>query len=137
MRTKIKIGEKTYQIEILEIKKDLIKVKVDEKEYFFTQNEFQELIPLEKNNYPGLSNPEEEGVYLVLEKKEIKSPLTGKISGIYIKEGEEVKPGQRVITLIAMKMENEIITESYGRVKEIKVKENQTINIDEVLLVLE
>lgn len=137
MRTKIKIGEKSYNIEISEIKEDLIKVKVDDGEYFFRRNEFQELVPLEKENYPSLSNLEEEGVCLVLEEKEIKSPLTGKVSGVYVREGEKVKPGQRVITLIAMKMENEVIAESCGQVKEIKVKENQSVNASEVLIVLE
>jgi biotin carboxyl carrier protein len=137
MKTKIKIGEKIYQVEISEIKEDLIKVRVDDKNYFFRRNEFQELVPLEKENYPSLSNLEEEGVCLVLEEKEIKSPLAGKISGIYVKEGEKVKPGQRVITLIAMKMENEVIAESYGQVKEIKVRENQSINTGEVLIIFE
>ena len=151
MRTKIKIGEKSYNIEISEIKDyyppttlpakggapDLIKIKVDDEEYFFRRNEFQELVPLEKENYPSLSNLEEEGVCLVLEEKEIKSPLAGKVSGIYVKEGEKVKPGQRVITLIAMKMENEVIAESYGQVKEIKVRENQSINTGEVLIIFE
>ena len=137
MKTKIKIGGKSYNIEISEIKEDLIKIKVDDEEYFFRRNEFQELVPLEKENYPSLSNLEEEGVCLVLEEKEIKSPLTGKVSGIYVKEGEKVKPGQRVITLIAMKMENEVIAESYGQVKEIKVRENQSINTGEVLIIFE
>lgn len=137
MRTKIKTGEKSYNVEISEIKEGLIKIKVDDEEYFFRQNEFQELVLLEKENYPGFSNLEEEKVCLVLEEKEIKSPLTGKISGVYVKEGEKVKPGQRVITLIAMKMENEVIAESCGQVKEVKVKENQSVNTGEVLIVLE
>ena len=36
-----------------------------------------------------------------------------------------------------MKMENEIIAESYGKVKEIKFKEGQQIKKDDIFIILE
>jgi len=63
--------------------------------------------------------------------------LAGIVSSIAVKIGETVKPGGKVATLIAMKMENEIVSEGYGKIKEIKVKENQFVNNGDILIILE
>lgn len=138
MRTKIKIEDKFYEIEVLEIKENLIKVKIDDEDYFFTQNNSQELIFIEKKDLPFLKKKEEKEIlYILPREKEIKSPIAGVISRIYVKDGEEIGVGKTIATLIAMKMENEIISESAGKVKEIKVKENQFVNTGQVLITLE
>jgi len=135
MKTKIKIGDRAYQIETTEIKEDLLKVRVNDKDYFFTKNEFGELVCLEDFQEPSLK--ENDILLENFKEKEIKSPLAGTISALYVKKGEKIKPGQKVATLISMKMENEIISEGYGRVREIKVKENQVVNTGDVLITLE
>jgi len=134
MKTEIKIGDRVYHIEILEIKKDLVKVVVNDKEYFFTKSQLGELSFVEDFKS---SQKETEIISEARIEKEIRSPLAGVISGIAVKKGETIKPGQKVITIIAMKMENEIISESYGKVKEIKVKEDQFVNSGDVLIILE
>ena len=138
METEIKIGDKVYQIEISEIQGGFLKVRINEKDYFFSQNEFGEIAPIEKENLLSLQGLKREEILLEsLGAREIKSPIAGIISSIDVKEGEEVRPGKKVATLMAMKMENEIVSESYGRVKEIKVKTNQSVNVDNVLMVLD
>jgi len=134
MRTSIKIGDKIYQIEILEIGDGSLKVLVNNKEYFFTKNELGELVSVE-DFQPSLK--ESEIISGGRIEKEIKSPLAGVISSITVKKGEEIKPDQKVVTLISMKMENEIISEGYGKIKEVKVKENQFVNSDDILITLE
>ena len=150
MKIRIKIGDKIYQIEILETE-DGLKVSVNNKEYFFTKNELRELVSIEdfqpslKENeiiseeiiFEEKEEKEEEIITKEREEKEIRSPLAGVISSITVKKGEEIKPGQKVVTLIAMKMENEIISERSGKIKEIKVKENQFVNKGDTLIVLE
>ena len=138
MKTEIKIGDKVYQIEISEIKDGFLKVRINENDYFFSQNEFGEIAPIEKENLLSLHGFKKEEVLLEsLGEKEIKSPITGVISSIDVKEGEEVRPGKKVVTLMAMKMENEIVSENYGRVKKIKVKANQSVNVGNVLIILD
>jgi len=138
MRTKIKIGKNTYHIDISEIKENLLKIRVDDEDYFFTEDRFQNLVPIEKKDYSSLKNSLENGAVCgVSEEKEIKAPIAGTLSKIYVREGQEIKPGKVVATLISMKMENEIISETCGKVKEIKVKEGQFINANEVLVTLE
>jgi len=138
MKTKIKIGEKTYQVEISEIKENLIKVRMDDKNYFFTKNNLGELIPVDTRTKDfGVLVEEDEVLWETLAGKEIRSLMAGIISSINVKPGEALKPGQKVATLIAMKMENEIVSEISGIVKEIKIKENQSVDAGEVLIILE
>lgn len=57
----------------------------------------------------------------------IKSPLPGVILNIHKKEGETVKIGERLITLEAMKMENNINADKEGVIKTIKVKVGDSV----------
>ena len=134
MKTKIKIGSKDYQIEASEIKEDLLKVRVDDKDYFFTRNEFGEMVFLE--DFRELSLRENGIILDGFREKAIKSPLAGTISQIFIKKEEKIKPGQKIATLISMKMENEIISEGYGKILEIRIKENQFVNTGDILITL-
>ena len=68
---------------------------------------------------------------------EIKAPLPGIIYDVKVKEGMKVKQGQSLFTLIAMKMENDIVATKDGVVKEIKVKKEDNVNKDEVIAILE
>ena len=69
--------------------------------------------------------------------KEIKSPMTGKIVGVFVKPGNEVKRGQLLVVLEAMKMENQIKSHANGRIREIKVCEGQSVNTGEILITFE
>ena len=66
----------------------------------------------------------------------IKSPLPGTIRGIFVKKGDTVTIGQKVLLLEAMKMENEISSDKAGVVTEIKVAESDTVMEGDVLLVI-
>lgn len=57
----------------------------------------------------------------------IKAPLPGVILDIVVKVGDEVKRGQKVAVLEAMKMENNINATHDGKVLEIKVAKGDSI----------
>jgi len=138
MQTEIKIKDKTYRIDIAEMEEDLLRVKVNNRNYFFTKNKSGELISVDPNLYAAGAVSEENGIiYEALAEKEIKSPIAGVISSVDVKKGSKVKSGQKVATLIAMKMENEIIAETAGIIKEVRVKEKQFVNSGEILITLE
>lgn len=69
--------------------------------------------------------------------KDVKSPMTGKIVGVFVKIGNEVKRGQLLVVLEAMKMENQIKSHANGRIREIKVCEGQSVNMGEILITFE
>ena len=70
------------------------------------------------------------------DKKIIKAPLPGTVVAINVKEGDTVKEGDSLLKLVAMKMENDIIAESDGIIGEVKVKKNDSVNKDDVMVVL-
>ncbi len=57
----------------------------------------------------------------------IVSPLPGAILDICVKVGDEVKVGQKVAVLEAMKMENDINADKAGKVASIKVSKGDTV----------
>ena len=73
----------------------------------------------------------------VVNASSILAPLPGLILKIMVKVGDIVKPGQEVIIMEAMKMENEIQSHIRGTVREIKFKEGDSISEGDVLIVLE
>ena len=67
----------------------------------------------------------------------IKAPLPGVITSIEVNVGDEVKAGDTVLVLEAMKMANNIETEKDGKVTAICVKAGQTVMEDDALVVIE
>ncbi|WP_461864698.1 pyruvate/oxaloacetate carboxyltransferase [Thermococcus sp.] len=67
----------------------------------------------------------------------VTAPMPGKVLKILVSEGEEVKTGQALLTLEAMKMENEIPSPKDGIVKKIHVKENDTVDTGQPLIEIE
>jgi biotin carboxyl carrier protein len=67
----------------------------------------------------------------------IKAPMPGIVVGISVEAGGVVSPGAGVVTLEAMKMENELKSGAGGVVKEVRVEVGQGVAQGEVLVVIE
>lgn len=63
----------------------------------------------------------------------IKSPLPGVIRQVFVFPGNEVSEGMPLMTLEAMKMENEIRAESAGTLEALHVEEGQVVNAGDEL----
>lgn len=68
---------------------------------------------------------------------EVVSPMPGRIVKIHVGVGDEVTEGQGVIVVEAMKMENEFKAPKSGKIKDIKVKEGDSVEGNAVLVVVE
>ena len=66
-----------------------------------------------------------------------RAPMGGTVLEIKVKPGQEVKPGDVVLTYEAMKMENDLATEMKGKVKTILVKPGEVISTGQPLLEFE
>jgi len=66
----------------------------------------------------------------------VTAPMPGKVLRILVREGDEVKVGQGLLVLEAMKMENEIPSPKDGVVKKILVKEGDTVDTGQPLIEL-
>jgi len=69
--------------------------------------------------------------------KIVKSPLPGNIFKINVKPGDSVKKGDVLLVMEAMKMENNVLAEKDGIVKEIKVNVGDAVLQNDVLMELE
>jgi biotin carboxyl carrier protein len=69
--------------------------------------------------------------------KEIKAPMPGLVLDISVLEGQEVKEGDRILILEAMKMENSIMIHTDAIIKGIRVKAGQAVDKGQVLVDLD
>lgn len=68
---------------------------------------------------------------------EMRAPLPGVIVSIPVKEGDEVKAGQPIMIIEAMKMESEIASPIDAKVAKIMVKERSLVQEGDTLMILE
>ncbi len=64
------------------------------------------------------------------------APMPGKIVRVDVTVGQAVKPGDGLLVIEAMKMENELRATAAGTVREIRVQVGQAVNAGDVLVVV-
>lgn len=115
------MGE-SYQVEILRVSNTsegesvLLKIDDEEREVLFSTS----------TSTQGASRVE----------NAIYSPMSGKLSKIFVKNGEEIKKGQVLGVVEAMKMENEILSEMDGEIAEVCVECGSNIQSSTILFLL-
>ncbi|MCB2193764.1 MAG: acetyl-CoA carboxylase biotin carboxyl carrier protein subunit [Deltaproteobacteria bacterium] len=67
---------------------------------------------------------------------EIKAPMGGKVIKVSVNVGDQIGEDDEVAVLEAMKMEMPILSEDDGTVAEVKVEAGQTVEAEQVLVVL-
>ena len=68
---------------------------------------------------------------------DIKAPMPGLILEVNVEEGKEVKEGDYLLVLEAMKMENTITAPRDGVVKSIQIKKGETVEKNQLLIEME
>ena len=66
--------------------------------------------------------------------KPLRAPMPGLVVKVEVGEGDEVTPGQGLVIVEAMKMENELKAEAPGRIGRILVAEGEAVDKDQILL---
>ena len=69
--------------------------------------------------------------------KEIRSLMSGKIIDVFVRSETELKEGDVIAILQAMKMDNQIKSPRNGKIKEIKVSKNQSVKQGDILVTFE
>jgi propionyl-CoA carboxylase alpha chain len=94
---------------------------VETKAYVYTEREagYARLMPEKKSADTG---------------KQVRCPMPGLVVSIAVKEGQEVKAGETVAVVEAMKMENVLRAEIDGTVKKINAKPGDSLAVDAVIL---
>lgn len=79
----------------------------------------------------GVLNAKADGI------AEIKTAMPGKLVRVLTQVGAEIKAGEGVLVVEAMKMQNEMKSPKDGIVKEIRFSEGATVNAGDVLAIIE
>jgi len=67
----------------------------------------------------------------------ITAPMPGKIVELLVEENMEIKEGDPIVILEAMKMQNEILSHVSGLVKKIHIRIDSIVNKDDILVEIE
>ena len=67
---------------------------------------------------------------------EVKAPLAGSIIDILVSVGQQVNDGDPIIVIEAMKMETEIRANASGTIQSIAIKQGETIQSDQTLMII-
>lgn len=113
-----------YPAEIVSVKQNSYEVLVNGVSYQFT---VETPFSLKRRQILAAQKP-------VSTSEEVRAPMPGKIVSVHVKEGQEVKPGDALLVLEAMKMQNTLTATQAGRVERLEVKEGQTVSKDDLLV---
>jgi biotin carboxyl carrier protein len=72
-----------------------------------------------------------------LARETVAAPMPGLVVAIPVSEGERVSPGQTVAVIEAMKMQNELVAEGAGRVREVRAAPGQVVESGAPLVILD
>jgi len=117
----------SYNAEVVSFNKEekTAEIKINNNVYVVTAKDQFDVL-LEKM---GLSNLNAAKV------SEIKAPMPGLVLKIFAKEGDEVKKGENLFVLEAMKMENIIKSPADVIIKSIKIKPGDKVEKGQILIV--
>jgi len=134
--------------DIIEINKGVFSIIVNNKSYYaevvsHSKEEKTFRIKVNDNIYKVLVNDKydlllkELGLDSLTSRKvsDLKAPMPGLVVEVAVEEGNEIKKGDKLVVLEAMKMENILKAPADGVVKKINIKKGNTVEKNEVLIV--
>lgn len=142
----VMVGDRKYHLDIEEVEHGVYSILLDGTSFNV------ELIPTENKKYSAntLYNSfdveiiDAESRYMNSRKGDeneeqsfISTPMPGKVVKILVEEGQEVKAGETLIIVSAMKMESEYKVKRDRVIKDILVKEGDTIDGNQPLILIE
>ena len=137
---KYTINGNKYEVAITDITDNIAKLTVNGEEYTVEmekQAEPEKKKPVIKAATAASDDAPATNKAAVNKANAVKAPLPGVITDILVAEGDEVKAGDTVIVLEAMKMANNLTAEKDGKVTAICVKIGESVMEDDALVVIE
>lgn len=141
MRIHVKIQNKTYEVRIADIHARPIQATVDGESFDVWPEEMT--VPAQEYQPPvgaGLEKPmhsvgfEEPNASPEDKIRQVKAPIPGTIISISVTEGDQVKHGQELCILEAMKMKNAIRSGRDGKIAKIMVKVGDSVQHSQILM---
>lgn len=138
---KYTIDGKNYEVEIGEVVDNVVTVNVNGVDYNVEMEEEpkpeKKVVLKQVASAEAENNEQASSGANVNTANALKAPLPGVITEICVAVGDEVKEGDTVIVLEAMKMANNLQAEKSGKVTAICVKQGENVMEDTPLVVIE
>jgi glutaconyl-CoA/methylmalonyl-CoA decarboxylase subunit gamma len=135
---KFKIGGNNYEVDILTAEGSTIQLEVNGTPYTVElekQVKTTKTPVLVRSSVPQPTRSESKiKKNISSSATPVRSPLPGIILNVFVKEGDEVKVGQNLVTMEAMKMENQVLAEKEGKVTAVNVKTGDSVLQNDTLL---
>ncbi|MDK2910019.1 MAG: hypothetical protein PWR20_1586 [Bacteroidales bacterium] len=142
------LNGKTYQIDILRVQPEVYSVLLNGLSYNVEVIPGRNARNFQVNTYRytyDLEVIDAEARYLAARnkgkhldgEKSIVAPMPGKVVKVLAEPGMQVKAGETLIIISAMKMESEFKAKTEGTVKAVNVKEGDAVESRQVLIVIE
>lgn len=135
---KFTIQGNEYEVEVLSYEDQLARVEVNGTRYEVEVHKqvVQPKTPvLIRQEVPAPTRSETK-IRKSIGASQVKAPLPGNIMQIYVRNGDSVKKGEKLLMYEAMKMENSILAERDGTVSAIKVQAGDSVLEGDVLMEL-
>ena len=141
----VSFSGKSLQVNVGEIFKDTFSLILNGQSYDVIVNPqassfqvFVNGVPFNVTLYdPGKARSFSSGEMNVSGPMVILSSMPGKVVKLLVSLGETVEKEQGLVVVEAMKMQNELKSPKAGRISQINVSENQSVNNEDPLLVVE
>ena len=133
VRYQIRVGDKLLEVTLLSRSGGRVSFEVNGEKYDVDVS--RQLSP--QNSLP-MHAPQavQSAAPVVADPSAVAAPMPGLITKIMVSEGEKIVPGQTLLIIEAMKMENSINSASEGKVKKVLVSEGQEVKGGQHLLAL-
>lgn len=138
----VTLGKRKYRVSVDTLSPDEILLNIDGKVHNIVINSNSLSYSVYVNG--KLFNVEKRSVLQLLEKKgvkprkrDVRTSMPGRIVKLFVKEGEDVKEGQAILVLEAMKMQNEIKSPQSGKVTQINPKAGDSVETGSLLFSVE
>jgi biotin carboxyl carrier protein len=133
----IQIGGKPYQVELgKREERGLTPVKVNGASYM-VQSENKSPKRALKRSISTFTVGRRPAKTLRLDKGVVAASMPGKAVLVRVKAGDNVKAGDVLLVLESMKMENEVVSQIGGSVKEVRISEGDAVNRGEIMVVID
>lgn len=142
-RVRATIGEGTHEVDLQIISENCLSLLIEGKTYtaYVARDDNRRYVQIGEEQYL-FEEPQEEvsgmaGGPAQVAETEIGPPMPGKVVKLLVSEGEEVKVGQGLVIVEAMKMENEIKSTIAATVRKVNFSAGDLVNLGDVIIELE
>ncbi len=133
---KFTIQGNNYDVELLDFEDNIAKVEVNGTKYsveVHKEQKYSKTPVLVRQPVPSPTRGQTK-IKKSIGATQINAPLPGNIMQVFVKAGDEVKKGDKLLMYEAMKMENNILTEKDGQVTTVKVQVGDSVLEGDLLI---